>query len=154
MARLPDQNKNYFKSLSGLTISPYFSALKLRWLKDNVPAVRSACRNKRCLAGTIDSWLVWNLTGGTKNGLHVTDVTNASRTLLMNIETLHWDPVLTKAFSIHPEMLPEIRSSSEIIGPVNCGIALDGILISAVRHIFSIIMIIKFNAIVFPFCRF
>lgn len=93
LAKLPDQNKNYFKSISGLPISPYFSALKLRWLKDNVVGVRKAYRERRCLAGTIDSWLVWNLTGGKNGGLHVTDVTNASRTLLMNIETLNWDPV-------------------------------------------------------------
>lgn len=59
LARLPDQNKDHFKSISGLTISPYFSALKLRWLKDNIPDVRKACRDGRCLAGTVDSWLIW-----------------------------------------------------------------------------------------------
>jgi glycerol kinase len=59
LARLPEENKNHFKDISGLTISPYFSALKIRWLKDNVHAVRKACREKRCFAGTIDSWLVW-----------------------------------------------------------------------------------------------
>lgn len=59
LAKLDAQNKNHFKSLSGLTISPYFSALKLRWLKDNVPVVQRACRERRCMAGTIDSWLVW-----------------------------------------------------------------------------------------------
>lgn len=153
LARLPDQNKDHFKAISGLTISPYFSALKLRWLKDNIPEVRKACREGRCLAGTIDTWLIWvccffasklsanlivykcaqNLTGGVNGGQHVTDVTNASRTLLMNIETLNWDPLLTKTFSIHPNMLPEIRSSSEIIGPIQvAGHALDGIRICAV----------------------
>lgn len=132
LARLPDQNKNYFKSISGLTISPYFSALKLRWLKDNVVSVRKACREQRCMAGTIDSWLIWNLTGSTNGGLHVTDVTNASRTLLMNIETLNWDPLLTKTFSINPEILPEIRSSSEIYGKIRNGSILDGVPISAI----------------------
>lgn len=75
-----------------------------------------------------------NLTGGPNGGLHVTDVTNASRTLLMNIETLHWDPLLTRTFSIHPEMLPEIRSSSEIIGPIQSDCVLKGIQISAVSE--------------------
>lgn len=132
LARIPEQNKNYFRVLSGSPISPYFSALKMRWLKDNVIAVRRACRENRCLAGTIDSWLIWNLTGGIDGGIHVTDVTNASRTLLMNIETLHWDPLLLKTFSIHPNMLPEIRSSSEIFGTIKDGSILSGIKISGI----------------------
>ncbi|KAJ6627317.1 Glycerol kinase 3 [Pseudolycoriella hygida] len=132
LAKLPEQNKNYFKSISGLTISPYFSALKLRWLQDNISSVKKACKEKKCLAGTIDSWLIWNLTGGVKGGLHVTDVTNASRTLLMNIETLNWDPLLTKTFSVHPSILPEIRSSSEIIAPINDGGVLNGVPISGI----------------------
>ncbi|KAI8126013.1 Glycerol kinase 3 [Lucilia cuprina] len=115
LAKIPEQNKNHFKDIVGLPVSPYFSALKIRWLKDNVAAVRKACREKRCKAGTIDSWIVWNLTRGT---LHITDVTNASRTMLMNIETLEWDPVLLKTFSIHADMLPDIRSCSEIYGKV------------------------------------
>lgn len=64
LAKIPDQNKNHFKNIVGLPVSPYFSALKIRWLKDNVTAVRKACREKRCKAGTIDSWIVWNLTKG------------------------------------------------------------------------------------------
>lgn len=64
LAKLPEQNKNHFKNISGLPVSPYFSALKIRWLKDNVPAVRKACRERRCLAGTMDSWIIWNLTKG------------------------------------------------------------------------------------------
>lgn len=132
LAKLPDQNKNHFKDISGLPISPYSSALKLRWLKDNIPAVRKACRDRRCYAGTVDTWIIWNLTGGVDGGLHITDVTNASRTLLMNIDTLHWDPVLTRAFSIHPNMLPQIRSSSEIYGKVKDGSVLNGIYISGI----------------------
>lgn len=97
-------------------------------MKKFVPAVRDACRSQVLLAGTIDSWLVWNLI----RGLHVTDCTNASRTLLMNLNTLQWDPVLTRAFSIDESILPEIRSSSEIIGKINDGSELDGIVISAV----------------------
>lgn len=140
LARIPDQNKNHFRTLSGLPISPCFSALKLRWLKDNVREVRRACRENRCLAGTIDSWLVWNLTGGQNGGIHVTDVTNASRTLLMNIETLNWDPLLLKTFSIHPNMLPEIKSSSEIFGQIQDGSVLSGIRISGVSRVVSCIL--------------
>lgn len=132
LAKLPDQNQNHFKEIAGLPISPYFSALKIRWLKDNVRSVRSACRERRCLAGTFDSWILWNLTGGPNGGVHATDVTNASRTLLMNIETLNWDPILLREFSIHPDMLPEIRSCSEIYGTVAEGCVLQGIRISGI----------------------
>lgn len=118
LAKLPDQSKNHFKDISGLPISSYFSALKLKWMKDNLPNVRKAMHRKRCLAGTVDSWIVWNLTGGVDDGLHITDVTNASRTLLMNIETTNWDPLLLKTFSIYSSILPEIRSCSEIYGRV------------------------------------
>lgn len=110
------RNKNYLQPLCGLPISPYFSAVKLRWLKDNVASIGQAIRNETCLFGTVDSWLLWNLTGGAKGGAHVTDVTNASRTMLMNIETLRWDPHLLKFFDIPKSLLPEIRSSSEVYG--------------------------------------
>lgn len=96
LAKFPDNNKDYLKPLSGLPVSPYFSALKLKWLIDNVPSVRKAIREHRCLFGTVDSWLIWNLTGGKDGGLHITDVTNASRTMLMNIDSLQWDPLLCK----------------------------------------------------------
>ncbi|GAB0097837.1 Glycerol kinase [Sergentomyia squamirostris] len=132
LARLPEQDKDHFREISGLPISPYFSALKIRWLKDNIRDVYRACRQKRCLAGTIDSWLIWNLTGGVDGGIHITDVTNASRTLLMNIETLEWDKQLLRVFSIHPDMLPEIRSSSEIYGVIRDGGVLNGISISGI----------------------
>lgn len=129
LAHLPDQDQNHYRELSGLPISPYFSALKIRWLKDNVKEVRRACRERRCLAGTIDTWLIWKLTGGRQ---HLTDVTNASRTLLMNIETLNWDKQLLKEFSIHPDMLPEIRSCSELFGTIEDGGILNGIPITGV----------------------
>lgn len=132
LAKLPDNNKNHFKPICGLPVSPYFSALKLKWLKDNVPLVRKAYREKRLIFGTVDTWILWNLTGGVNGGLHITDVTNASRTLLMNIETLHWDPLLCHTFSIKEDILPEIRSSSEIYGYVKCGTCLDGIPISGI----------------------
>ncbi|XP_026473009.1 glycerol kinase-like isoform X2 [Ctenocephalides felis] len=132
LARLPDQNKNHFKQISGLPVSPYFSALKLRWLIDNVSNVRKACKENLCMAGTMDSWIVWNITGGPNGGKHVTDVTNASRTLLMNIATLNWEPVLLRAFGIDKSILPKIISSSEIVGTVNDGSPLQGIKISAI----------------------
>ncbi|XP_014296710.1 glycerol kinase isoform X3 [Microplitis demolitor] len=111
-----NKNKNYLKPLCGLPISPYFSALKLKWLLTNVPRVQEAVDSKRCMFGTIDSWIIWNLTGGINGGAHSTDVTNASRTMLMNITTLKWDPILLGFFNIPKEILPQIRSSSEIYG--------------------------------------
>ncbi|XP_046974371.1 glycerol kinase-like isoform X2 [Vanessa cardui] len=132
LAKVPDRNKNYLKNISGLPISPYFSALKMRWLKDNIKSVRRASRDKRLLFGTVDSWIVWNLTGGVHGGLHITDVTNASRTLLMNLETLNWDPMLCRLFGIHRESLPQIRSSAEVYGIVKDGSILDGIRISGI----------------------
>lgn len=133
LAKLPENNKNHFKDISGLPISPYFSALKLKWMRDNLPAVRKAINQQRCLAGTVDSWIVWNLTGGVQGGLHITDVTNASRTLLMNIETTNWDPLLLKTFSVYSNILPEIKSCSEIYGKVNDGDnVLNGVSISGI----------------------
>lgn len=110
------RNKNYLKPLCGLPISTYFSAVKLKWLHDNVQVVKKAMSENRCLFGTVDTWLMWNLTGGLNDGVHITDVTNASRTMLMNIETLRWDPVLIKFFDISPTVLPKIKSSSEVYG--------------------------------------
>ncbi|XP_076298840.1 glycerol kinase isoform X2 [Lasioglossum baleicum] len=118
IAKFPDQNKNHIKPLCGLPVSTYFSALKICWLKENVTAVKKAMREKRCKVGTMDTWIVWNLTGGKDGGLYITDVTNASRTMLMNIETLSWDPTLCRYFDIPMQMLPEIRSSAEIYGTI------------------------------------
>lgn len=97
---------------TGLAIAPYFSASKIHWLINNVAEVRDALAIGRLRVGTIDSWLMWNLT----NGLHITDVTNASRTMLMNLKTLDWDQELLDIFEIPREILPEIRSSSEVYG--------------------------------------
>ncbi|XP_049882167.1 glycerol kinase isoform X2 [Pectinophora gossypiella] len=132
LAKVPDRNKNYLKQICGLPISPYFSALKMRWLKDNVKAVRRASRDKRLMFGTVDTWIIWNLTGGPKGGLYITDVTNASRTMLMNLETLNWDPMLCRLFGIHRESLPQILSSAEIYGEVKDDSVLDGIRISGI----------------------
>jgi len=96
VARAPGHSAEHLKAVCGLPISTYFSAVKLRWLLDNVAAVRAAERDGRLLFGTVDSWLIWNLTGGPEGGLHITDVSNASRTMLMNLNTLKWDASLCK----------------------------------------------------------
>ncbi|XP_044574462.1 glycerol kinase-like isoform X3 [Cotesia glomerata] len=129
IAKFPDKSKNHLKPLCGLPVSPYFSALKIRWLKQNVSTVRKAIRDKRCKVGTLDTWIIWNLTGGKEGGLYITDVTNASRTMLMNIETLNWDPTLCRYFDIDMGLLPEIKSCSEIYGKITVG-PLSGIPIS------------------------
>ena len=115
---------------TGLAIAPYFSASKIHWLLNNVAEVRDALAIGRLRVGTIDSWLMWNLT----NGLFITDVTNASRTMLMNLKTLDWDQELLNIFEIPREILPEIRSSSEVYGkskvsgPFGAEIRIAGIL--------------------------
>lgn len=98
---------------TGLIVDAYFSATKVKWILDNVKGARKLAEEGKLAFGTIDSWLVWNLTGGK---LHVTDVSNASRTMLFNIHTLKWDNELLKIFNIPPSMLPEVRSSSEVYG--------------------------------------
>ncbi|KAK2432434.1 glycerol kinase [Trifolium repens] len=122
--------RTHFVESCGLPISTYFSALKLLWLMENVDAVKEAIKKKDALFGTIDTWLIWNLTGGVKGGLHVTDVSNASRTMLMNLKTLNWDESTLKALAIPPEMLPKIVSNSEVIGNVAAGWPIPGIPIS------------------------
>jgi glycerol kinase len=101
---------------AGLPPSPYFSGGKIRWILDNVPGVRKDAERGDALFGTTDSWLIWNLTGGIEGGVHVTDVTNASRTMLMNLETLDWDEELLALFTIPRQMLPEIHPSSQPAG--------------------------------------
>jgi glycerol kinase len=98
---------------TGLIIDAYFSATKVKWILDNVKGARKKAENGQLAFGTIDSWLVWNLTRG---GLHITDVSNASRTMLFNIHTLKWDEELLKIFDIPASMLPEVRSSSDFYG--------------------------------------
>ncbi|WP_341655576.1 glycerol kinase GlpK [Blattabacterium cuenoti] len=98
---------------TGLIIDPYFSATKIRWILENVPGAKKKACSGFLAFGTIDSWLIWNLTG---KRIHVTDVTNASRTMLFNIHTLNWDQELVDLFNIPVTMLPEVKSSSEIFG--------------------------------------
>jgi len=105
-----------FREKTGLPLATYFSGLKIRWVLQNIQGARGAAEAGELLFGNIDSFLVWRLTGGTDGGIHVTDVTNASRTQLMNLETLAWDPEMLKAYGIPEKMLPKIVSSSEVYG--------------------------------------
>lgn len=100
----------------GLPLATYFTAPRLRWLLDAIPGLRDRAERGDVLFGTMDSWLIWNLTGGVDGGSHVTDVTNASRTMLMNLATLSWDDELLEFFGVPRAMLPEIRPSTEISG--------------------------------------
>jgi glycerol kinase len=121
-----------FRSQTGLPLASYFSALKLQWLLENVAGAAALAASGDALFGTIDSWLTWNLTGGATGGKHITDVTNASRTQLMNLATLDWDPALLSVFSIPRAVLPRIVSSSAMHGDIAAGplagVALAGIL--------------------------
>jgi glycerol kinase len=110
--------KDRLRAATGLPLASYFSGLKLHWLLAHVPGAREKADAGDALFGTVDAWLVWNLTGGTDGGLHVTDVTNASRTQLMNIATLEWDADILDLFAIPRACLPRIVSSSEIYGEV------------------------------------
>jgi len=107
---------------TGLPLATYFSAPRIRWLLDHTPGLRERAERGDVLFGTMECWLVWNLTGGPAGGKHVTDVTNAGRTLLMDIRTLKWDPQLLDFFGVPSAMLPEIRSSAEIYGVATRGI--------------------------------
>jgi glycerol kinase len=108
--------QNRFREQTGLPLSTYFSGLKLRWILRNVAGAKEAAENGDLLFGNIDTFLVWNLTGGPDGGQHITDVTNASRTQLLNLQTLDWDEKLLSAFEIPRAILPQVRSSSEIYG--------------------------------------
>ena len=114
--------KDRFRASTGLPLASYFSGLKLKWLLDNVAGVRERALAGELLFGTIDSWVVWNLTGGARGGLHVTDVTNASRTQLMRLDSLAWDDELLSTFSIPRSLLPRIVSSSEVYAEVATGV--------------------------------
>jgi glycerol kinase len=111
--------EDMFRERTGLLLDPYFSGTKLRWILDNVPDARERAERGDLLFGTVDTYLIWRLTGGRA---HVTDVSNASRTLLFNIHTLVWDPELLAALGVPAEMLPEVRSSSEVYGEIELGL--------------------------------
>jgi glycerol kinase len=105
-----------FRSKVGLPLATYFSGPKIRWMLDHIQDAQSRAEGGELLFGNIDTWLVWNLTGGVDGGLHITDVTNASRTLMMNLETLDWDEEILSVLQIPKAMLPEIRPSSQVYG--------------------------------------
>jgi glycerol kinase len=105
-----------FRAKTGLPLSTYFSALKIRWMLDNLRDARNQAEAGDLLCGTVDTYLLWRLTGGPAGGIHLTDVTNASRTQLMDLHTLQWDPEILAAFDVPANILPRIVSSSEIYG--------------------------------------
>ncbi|MEU0313824.1 glycerol kinase GlpK [Nocardioides sp. NPDC006273] len=108
-----DERGDIIRRKAGLPPATYFAGGKIQWILENVDGVREAAESGDAIFGTTDSWVVWNLTGGPNGGVHVTDVTNASRTMLMDLETLDWDDELLGFFDIPRQMLPEIRPSSE-----------------------------------------
>ncbi|MCF6523232.1 glycerol kinase GlpK [Streptomyces sp. JJ36] len=114
-----------FRRETGLPLASYFAGPKIRWLLDNVEGLRERAERGDLLFGTMDSWVIWNLTGGTEGGVHVTDVTNASRTMLMNLHTLEWDAKICESMGVPMSLLPEIRSSSEVYGEAKG--ALEGV---------------------------
>jgi glycerol kinase len=127
-----DGGQDRFRAKTGLPLSTYFSGLKIRWLFDHVSGLRQRAEAGGILFGNIDTFLLWHLTGGPDGGVHVTDVTNASRTQLMNLQTLAWDPELLSVFEIPARILPRISSSSEIYGTATLasvkGVPIAGIL--------------------------
>ena len=126
-----DGGQDRFRAQTGLPLSTYFSALKIRWILKHVLGVQKLAESGEVIFGNVDTYLLWNLTGGIRGGIHATDVTNASRTQLMNLETLAWDRKILDAFGIPEAMLPEIRSSSEIYGSAKDGV-LKGVAIAGI----------------------
>jgi len=130
-----DGGQDRFRPKVGLPLATYFSGPKIKWILDNIEGARSRAQNGDLLFGTIDAWLVWNLTGGANGGIHITDVTNASRTLMMNLETLEWDDEILTIIGIPKPMLPAIQPSSRVYGHIKAeglaplkGIPIAGIL--------------------------
>jgi glycerol kinase len=111
-----DGGQDRFRATTGLPIATYFSGPKVRWILDNVAGVRERAEAGEVIFGNIDTWVIWNLTGGPNGGLHITDVSNASRTLLMDLKTLDWAQDSLDAIGVPRAMLPEIRASSEVYG--------------------------------------
>jgi glycerol kinase len=121
-----------YRSRVGLPLATYFAGPKARWILDEVAGARARAENGELAFGTIDSWLLWNLTGGTDGGVHATDPTNASRTMLMDLETLQWVPEIADEIGVPLAMLPEIRTSSEEYGTVRARGPLAGVPIAGI----------------------
>ena len=118
-----DGGQDRFRAKTGLPIATYFSGPKIKWILDNVDGVRARAESGDVVFGNIDTWVIWLLTGGPDGGAHVTDVTNASRTMMMNLETLDWDDEILGILGVPRAMLPEIRASSETYGEAKNGLA-------------------------------
>ena len=118
-----DGGQDRFRTKTGLPIATYFSGPKIKWILDNVDGVRARAESGDVVFGNIDTWVIWLLTGGPDGGAHVTDVTNASRTMMMNLETLDWDDEILGILGVPRAMLPEIRASSETYGEAKNGLA-------------------------------
>jgi glycerol kinase len=121
-----------YRAKVGLPLATYFSGPKIRWILDNVEGARERAEAGDLLFGNMDTWVLWNMTGGTDGGVHVTDPTNASRTMLMDLDTLQWDSSIAADMGIPMSMLPEIRSSSEVYGQVRERGALAGVPIAGI----------------------
>ncbi|USX50901.1 glycerol kinase GlpK [Lentzea sp. HUAS12] len=121
-----------YRAKVGLPLATYFSGPKVRWILDNVEGAREKAEAGELLFGNMDTWVLWNMTGGTNGGVHVTDPTNASRTMLMDLDTLQWDASIASDMGIPTSMLPEIRSSSEVYGQVRERGALAGVPIAGI----------------------
>ncbi|MGN7248989.1 glycerol kinase GlpK [Janibacter anophelis] len=118
-----DGGLDRFKEVCGLPLATYFAGPKIAWILDHVDGARERAEAGELLAGTMDTWVLWNLTGGGENeGVHVTDVTNASRTMLMDLKTLQWDEATCEAIGVPMQVLPQIRSSSEVYGECKPGV--------------------------------
>ena len=111
-----DGGQDRFRDKVGLPLATYFSGPKIRWILDNVDGARGRAEAGDLAFGNMDTWVIWNLTGGTDGGVHVTDVTNASRTMLMDLHTLDWDDEILGIMGVPRSVLPEIRSSAEVYG--------------------------------------
>jgi glycerol kinase len=125
-----DGGQDRFREKVGLPLATYFSGPKVRWILDNVDGAREKAEAGDLVFGNMDTWLLWNLTGGTDGGLHITDVTNASRTMLMDLSTLSWDEEIANAIGVPMSMLPEIKASSEVYGEVKSGGGFQGVKIA------------------------
>src|ERR687892_1854016 len=111
-----DGGQDRLRPKTGLPLATYFSGPKIKWILDNVDGTRERAEAGELLFGNIDTWCIWNLTGGVNGGVHVTDVTNASRTMLMDLQTLDWDDEILGILGVPRSMLPEIRASAEAYG--------------------------------------
>ena len=127
--QIRDTHGELIRQKTGLEVDAYFSASKIRWVLDNVPDARTKAENGELAFGTVDTWLIWKLTNGK---LHITDPSNASRTMLFDINTLAWDDELLNIFGIPHMMLPEVRSSSETYGEIETPASLKGIKIAGI----------------------